>query len=78
MHAFLDRWGQRGVARRAVVVVFSDGWVRGDATALAEQVQRLRRLAQGGIVAALPHVDRLLAGHSLATLERVLEEVRSA
>lgn len=96
MQAFLDRWGQRGVARRAVVVVFSDGWERGDATALAEQMQRLRRLAhqvlwvnphagragyapvQGGIVAALPHVDRLLAGHSLATLERLLEEVRSA
>ncbi len=33
---------------------------------------------QGGIVAALPHVDRLLAGHNLATLERSLEEVRGA
>jgi hypothetical protein len=27
---FLDRWGQRGMARGAVVVVFSDGWERGD------------------------------------------------
>ena len=33
---------------------------------------------RGGIVAALHHVDRLLAGHSLATLNRLLEEVRSA
>ncbi|MDQ3154542.1 MAG: VWA domain-containing protein [Actinomycetota bacterium] len=96
LRVFLDRWGRRGAARRAVVVVFSDGWERGDAGTLAEQLARLRRLAhtvlwvnphagrsgyapvQGGIVAALPHVDRLLAGHSLATLERLLEEVRSA
>ena len=27
---------------------------------------------QGGIVAALPHLDDLLAGHSLATLEELL------
>ncbi|MDQ3885528.1 MAG: VWA domain-containing protein [Actinomycetota bacterium] len=96
MRVFLDRWGQRGAARRAVVVMFSDGWERGDAAALGEQMARLRRLAhrvlwmnphagragyapvQGGIMAALPHVDRLLAGHSLATLEQLLEEVRSA
>ena len=29
LKAFLDRWGARGVARGAVVVVFSDGWERG-------------------------------------------------
>jgi uncharacterized protein len=45
LKAFLDRWGQRGAARGAVVVVLSDGWERGDATLLGEQVQRLRRLA---------------------------------
>ena len=28
--AFLDRWGSAGMARGAVVVVFSDGWERGD------------------------------------------------
>jgi uncharacterized protein with von Willebrand factor type A (vWA) domain len=33
---------------------------------------------QSGIAAALPHVDQLLAGHSLATLERLLCEVRDA
>ena len=31
-------WGQRGMARGAVVVVFSDGWERGDAALLGEQV----------------------------------------
>ncbi len=45
MKAFLDRWGQRGTARGAVVVIASDGWERGDATLLGEQMQRLHRLA---------------------------------
>ena len=45
MKAFLDRWGARGMARGAVVVVFSDGWERGDAVELGEQMKRLRRLA---------------------------------
>jgi uncharacterized protein with von Willebrand factor type A (vWA) domain len=42
---FLDRWGQRGTARGAVVVVLSDGWERGDATLLGDQMARLHRLA---------------------------------
>ena len=33
---------------------------------------------QGGIAAALPHVDRLLAGHSLTTLAELLEVLRDA
>ncbi|MFC4943415.1 vWA domain-containing protein [Pseudonocardia sp. GCM10023141] len=96
LRAFVDRWGQRGAARRAVVVVFSDGWERGETDLLAAQMSRLRRLAhrivwvnphvgkegyapvQGGIVAALPYLDDLLAGHSLATLEQLLEVVRDA
>jgi uncharacterized protein with von Willebrand factor type A (vWA) domain len=96
MRAFVDRWGQRGAARRAVVVVFSDGWERGETDVLSVQMQRLSRLAhrlvwvnphagkdgyapvQGGIVAALPYLDDLLAGHSLATLEQLLEVVRDA
>jgi uncharacterized protein with von Willebrand factor type A (vWA) domain len=45
LRAFADRWGQRGVARGAVVVVCSDGWERGDTALLAEQVARLHRLA---------------------------------
>lgn len=96
MQAFLDRWGRRGAARGAVVVVFSDGWERGDPALLAEQMAQLRRLAravfwvnphagaegyqpiQGGIAAALPHLDRLLAGHSLATLQELLAAIRDA
>src|ERR671917_1064630 len=42
---FVDRWGQRGMARGAVVVILSDGWDRGDVNVLAEQMQRLERLA---------------------------------
>jgi uncharacterized protein len=45
LKAFLDRWGQRGMARGALVVVCSDGWERGETALLAEQVQRLSRLA---------------------------------
>ncbi|QIN85307.1 VWA domain-containing protein [Rubrobacter tropicus] len=42
---FVDRWGQRGMARGAVVVVLSDGWDRGDVAVLAESMRRLNRLA---------------------------------
>jgi uncharacterized protein with von Willebrand factor type A (vWA) domain len=45
LRAFLVRWGQRGTARGAVVVVCSDGWERGDPSPLANQVDRLSRLA---------------------------------
>jgi uncharacterized protein with von Willebrand factor type A (vWA) domain len=51
---FLDRWGQRGMARGAVVVVFSDGWERGDASVLGEQMARLRRIAHR-VVWVNPH-----------------------
>jgi uncharacterized protein len=52
--AFLDRWGQRGLARGSVVVIISDGWERGDAARLAEQMQRLHRLAHR-VVWVNPH-----------------------
>jgi uncharacterized protein with von Willebrand factor type A (vWA) domain len=45
LRAFLDRWGQRGAARGAVVVICSDGWERGDTSLLSEQMERLHRLA---------------------------------
>jgi uncharacterized protein with von Willebrand factor type A (vWA) domain len=54
MQAFLDRWGQRGVARGAVVVVMSDGWERGDSALLREQMRRLHRLAHR-VVWVNPH-----------------------
>jgi uncharacterized protein with von Willebrand factor type A (vWA) domain len=45
LRVFNDTWGVRGMARGAVVVVFSDGWDRGDPDALAEQMARLSRVA---------------------------------
>ena len=96
LRVFLDRWGQRGLARGAVVVVFSDGWERGDAELLGEQMARLRRIAhrviwvnphrgkagyeplQSGVVAALPHCDDFLAGHSLATFADLTEVIARA
>jgi uncharacterized protein with von Willebrand factor type A (vWA) domain len=93
---FLDRWGQRGMARGAVVVVFSDGWERGDPALLADQMARLHRVAhrvvwvnphrgkagyepvQQGVLAALPHIDDFVAGHSLATYADLVEVVSRA
>lgn len=90
LRAFLDRWGQRGTARQAVVVLASDGWERGDPALLGEQLARLSRLAYrvvwvnphagrigyqpltGGMVAALPHLDAFVAGHSLAALTELV------
>lgn len=45
LKVFLDRWGQRGVARGAVLVLVSDGWERGDTGMLTEQMRRLERIA---------------------------------
>ena len=52
LRAFLVR--HRDLARGAVVVVFSDGWERGDATLLGEQVAALGRLAHR-VVWVNPH-----------------------
>jgi uncharacterized protein with von Willebrand factor type A (vWA) domain len=57
LKAFLDRWGQRGTARGAVVVVCSDGWERGGTDLLAEQMARVRRLAHA-VVWVNPHKGR--------------------
>ena len=43
--AFNDRWGVRGMARGAVVVILSDGWDRGDPEVLAAEMARLARVA---------------------------------
>lgn len=42
---FVDRYGRRGLARGAVVLIVSDGWDRGEPAAVGEQMARLRRLA---------------------------------
>ena len=60
LKVFLERWGRRGMARGAVVVVASDGWERDRPEALGEQVRRLRAVAHR-VVWANPH--RGLAGY---------------
>ena len=42
---FNDRWGVRGMARGATVVVLSDGWDRGEPAVMDEQMTRLGRVA---------------------------------
>jgi len=42
---FVDVWGQRGMARGAVVVLLSDGWDRGDVEVLEDAMRRIHRLA---------------------------------
>jgi len=42
---FNDRYGRRGMAHGAVIVILSDGWERGDPDLLAREMERLRRLA---------------------------------
>ncbi|HZD67289.1 MAG TPA: VWA domain-containing protein [Acidimicrobiales bacterium] len=42
---FNDRFGVRGMARGAVVVILSDGWDRGDPEVLAREMARLHRVA---------------------------------
>ncbi|MEV4538077.1 VWA domain-containing protein [Asanoa sp. NPDC049518] len=78
LKAFLDRWGQRGTARGAVVVVFSDGWERGDPAALAAQTHRLARLAYR-LVWVNPHRGKAgfapLAGGMAAALPHLDEFV---
>jgi len=57
LQIFLDRWGQRGLARGAVTVVFSDGWERGDTALLREQMRRLHGLSHR-VVWVNPHVGK--------------------
>ncbi len=70
LRGFLDRWGSRGMARGAVVVLLSDGWERGDPALLAGQMRRLHRLAHRVIWAnprkARPGYAPLAAGMAAA------------
>jgi uncharacterized protein with von Willebrand factor type A (vWA) domain len=71
---FLDRWGQRGAARGAVVVILSDGWERDDPALLGAQMRRLSLLAHR-VVWANPRKARPgfapLAGGLAAALPHV-------
>lgn len=70
LKTFLDRYGARGVARGAVVLIISDGWETGDAALLREQMARLSRLAYRIVWAnprtASPHYQPLVAGMAAA------------
>lgn len=57
LRVFLARYGHRGTARGAVVVVFSDGWERGGTDLLGEQAARLARLAYR-LIWVSPHAAR--------------------
>jgi uncharacterized protein with von Willebrand factor type A (vWA) domain len=92
--AFVRRHAHPGLARGAIVVIFSDGWEVGDPAPLGEAVARLGRLAYrllwvtphrgrpgfapvaGGLAAVLPHLDDLLAGHSLDALTTLSETLK--
>lgn len=67
---FNDRWGSRGVARGAVVVIISDGWDRGRPDLLAAQMARLARVAHRVVwvnpLKALPGYAPLARGMAAA------------
>jgi len=67
---FNDEWGIRGMARGSVVVVLSDGWERGDATELGEQMERLQRVTHQLVwvnpLKASPGYEPLAAGMAAA------------
>jgi len=83
LDTFVRDWGRRGVCRGGIVVVCSDGLDRGDPQVLATAMERLRRLCHRvvwmnphkgaksslGMMVAAPHVDLLVSGHSLHSLE---------
>ncbi|MGW1981301.1 vWA domain-containing protein [Streptomyces collinus] len=70
LREFLNRWGQRGMARGAVVVLLSDGWERGDPELLGAQMRRLHALAHQVVWAnprkARPGYAPLAAGMAAA------------
>lgn len=45
LRTFNNEWGQRGIARGSVVVILSDGWDRGEASVMSDQMQRLQRVS---------------------------------
>lgn len=67
---FNAEWGIRGMARGAVVVIVSDGWDRGSPDLLAEQMERLHRVAHRVIwvnpLKASPGYAPLAAGMAAA------------
>jgi uncharacterized protein len=84
LETFVKRHARTGMARGAVVVVCSDGLDRGDPEILSNAMERLHRLCYRvvwlnphkahnsvGMIVAAPHIDVLLSGHDLASLEEL-------
>ncbi len=67
---FNNRFGRRGMARGAVVVIFSDGWERDDPGAVGREMARLSRLAHRVVWVnprkAGPHFSPQAAGMAAA------------
>jgi uncharacterized protein with von Willebrand factor type A (vWA) domain len=63
-------WGRRNLTRGAVVVVFSDGWERGDLDLIAREMERLHRAAHAVVwvnpLAGEPDYEPLAAGMAAA------------
>jgi uncharacterized protein with von Willebrand factor type A (vWA) domain len=90
LHTLTHRHAGR-LGRGATVVIFSDGWDRGDPDLLGAEMERIARCAHRvvwvnpyaadpdfeplarGMATALPSVDHLQAGSSLAGLEELVE-----
>ncbi len=70
LRIFNDEWGQRGMARGAVVVILSDGWDRGEPELMDEQMGRLHRVAHSVVwvnpLKASPGYAPLAAGMAAA------------
>jgi uncharacterized protein len=86
LDTFVRDWGRRGLCRSAVVVICSDGLDRGDPDLLATAMERLSRLSHRivwlnphaggpggalGLMVAAPHIDLILPGHDLSSLEEL-------
>jgi uncharacterized protein len=86
LDTFVRDWGRRGLCRGGIVVICSDGLDRGDPDLMASAMERLSRLSHrivwlnphhGGQYAALgmtvaaPHLDLILPGHDLSSLEEL-------
>lgn len=63
-------WGRRGITRGALVIVFSDGWERGDVDLLGREMERLHRVARTvawvNPLAGEPGYEPLAAGMAAA------------
>ena len=86
LDTFVRDWGRRGLCRGGIVVICSDGLDRGDPDVLATAMERLSRLSHRilwlnphhggqhaalGMTVAAPHLDLILPGRDLGSLEEL-------